>query len=71
MGRRTVPPEAPVDGDVVIQQDVGQASFGTELRDDAHVRDLDGTTDKFAQVGVVQLSVFKIQRTKRSVCVCV
>lgn len=63
-----LPPEAPVDGDVVVEQDVRQAPFGTELRDDAHVRDFDGTAHEFAQVGVVQLSVSQIQRTNRSVC---
>lgn len=65
IGCRIFPPEAPVDGDVVIQQDVRQASFGTVLCDDAHVRDFDGTAYKFAQVGVVQLSV--TQRTSKSV----
>lgn len=65
IGSRIFPPEAPVDGDVVIQQDVRQASFGTVLCDDAHVRDFNGPAYKFAQVGVVQLSV--IQRTDSSV----
>lgn len=50
-------PEAPVDGDVVIQQDIGQASFGAVLSDDADVGDLNGPTDEFAQIGMVQLPV--------------
>lgn len=58
------PPEAPVDGDVIIQQDVRQAPFRTVLCDDAHVWDLDGTADKFAQVGVVQLSVSNQRKDK-------
>lgn len=33
-------PEAPVDGDVIVQQDIRQASFGAVLCDDADVRDL-------------------------------
>lgn len=41
-------PEAPVDWDVIIQQDVRQASFGAVLRDDAHVGHLDGTTNELA-----------------------
>lgn len=41
-------PEAPVDGDVIIQQDVRQASFGAVLCDDSDEGDLDGTTNEFA-----------------------
>lgn len=63
------PPEAPVDGDVIIQQDVREAPFGAVLCDDAHVRDLDGAAYKFAQVGVVQLSVSNKTKDKhRRVC---
>lgn len=54
-------PEAPVDGDVVVQQDIGQASFGAVLCDDADVGNLDGTTDEFAQIGVVQLPVVNMK----------
>lgn len=48
-------PEAPVDGDVVIQQHVRQAPFGAVLRDDTDVRHLNRTADKFAEIGMVQL----------------
>lgn len=48
-------PEAPVDGDVVIQQHVRQASFGAVLCDDTDVRDFNRTADKFAEIGMVQL----------------
>ncbi len=41
-------PEAPVDGDVIIQQDIRQASFGAVLCDDADVGDLDGSTNELA-----------------------
>lgn len=41
-------PEAPVDGDVIIQQDIRQASFGAVLCDDGDVGDLDGPTDELA-----------------------
>lgn len=41
-------PEAPVNGDVVIEQDIRQASFGAVLRDYTDVGDLDTTADKFA-----------------------
>lgn len=41
-------PEAPVDGDVVIQQDIRQASFGAVLCDDADIRDLNGATNELA-----------------------
>lgn len=52
--RAVVWPEAPVDGDVVVEQDVRQTSFGTVLRDDANVRHLDAAADELAQIGVVQ-----------------
>lgn len=48
-------PEAPVDGNVIIQQHVRQAPFGAVLRDDTDIRDLNRTADKFAEIGVVQL----------------
>lgn len=41
-------PESPVDGDVIIQQDIRQASFGAVLCDDAHIRYLNGATDELA-----------------------
>lgn len=41
-------PEAPVNGDVVIEQDIRQASFGAVLRDNTDVGDLDTPTNKFA-----------------------
>lgn len=41
-------PEAPVNGDVVIEQDVRQASFGAVLRDNTDVGDFDTAADKFA-----------------------
>lgn len=41
-------PEAPVDGNVIIQQYIRQTSFRAVLCDDADVGDVDGATDKFA-----------------------
>lgn len=41
-------PEAPVDRDVIIQQDIRQASFGAELCYDADVRDFNGSTNELA-----------------------
>lgn len=70
VGCRIFPPEAPVDGDVVVQQDVRQAPFGTVLCDDAHVRHFDGAAYKFAQVGVVQLSARPRYKGQIRVCVC-
>ena len=47
-------PEAPVDGDVPVQQDVRQASLGTVVRDDADVGHLDRASDELGQIWVVQ-----------------
>lgn len=41
-------PEAPVDGDVFIKQDIGQTSFGAILCDDADVGNFDRTTNELA-----------------------
>lgn len=48
-------PETPVDGNIVIQQDIRQAPLGTVLCDDTDVRHFDGAANEFAEIGMIQL----------------
>lgn len=46
--KEVVWPEAPVDGDVIVQQDIAQASFRAVFCDDADVRHLDRPANELA-----------------------
>lgn len=47
--------ERPVERDVIVLQHIVKAAFGAVLSDDGHVGHFEGSTNKLAQVRVIQL----------------
>lgn len=55
MKRTSVLPEAPVKWHLLVKENVIKASFWAVLRHYGDIRHLNTTTDKLAQVGVIEL----------------
>ena len=56
--------KGPVEGDVIILQYIVEAALGAVLSDDGHIGNFEGSANKLAQVGVIQLSAWKGEADK-------